>query len=61
LVPRVGDDLTHATACHFPVESPEEMVTSRPNISEDERVVEPELVSKETVEELTETTERGRP
>jgi oligopeptide/dipeptide ABC transporter ATP-binding protein len=61
LVTRPGDDLMHATACHFPVDSPEEMVKSRPNIAEDERIVEPELVSRETVEELTDISERGRP
>jgi oligopeptide/dipeptide ABC transporter ATP-binding protein len=61
LVSRAGDDLSHLTACHFPVDKPEEMVTSRPNIADEERVVEPELVSKQTVEELTETTDRGRP
>jgi oligopeptide/dipeptide ABC transporter ATP-binding protein len=54
LVSRSGDDLVHATACHFPVDNPIEMITSKPNIGENERIVEPELVSREIVEELTE-------
>ena len=54
LVARSGDDLSHATACHFPVDDPTEMVTSKPNIGLEERVVEPELVSKSVVEELSE-------
>jgi oligopeptide/dipeptide ABC transporter ATP-binding protein len=53
LVTRVGDRADHLTACHFPVDNPEEMVTSKPRIAEGERIVEPELVSKATVEQLT--------
>jgi oligopeptide/dipeptide ABC transporter ATP-binding protein len=61
LVPRAGDGADHTTACHFPVDSPEEMVTSRPNIGQDARIVEPELVSSETVQELNELSERRTP
>jgi oligopeptide/dipeptide ABC transporter ATP-binding protein len=61
LTPRPGDSADHLTACHFPVDDPEEMVRSKPTISEEERVVEPEAVSQEAVIGLTELTERGTP
>jgi oligopeptide/dipeptide ABC transporter ATP-binding protein len=54
LVARSGDEATHATACHFPVDSPDELLHSTPSIGEEYRVVEPEVVSAETVNELTE-------
>ncbi len=59
LIPRQGDSPDHATACHFPVDSPEEMVTSRPAIAAEQRVVEPEAVSADAVAQLSELTERG--
>ena len=46
LVPRAGDSAEHATACHFPVDSPEEMVRSRPSIAAEQRIVEPEVVER---------------
>jgi oligopeptide/dipeptide ABC transporter ATP-binding protein len=61
LVPRMGDSADHATACHFPVDSPEEMVRSRPSISAEQRVVEPDIVSAEVVAKLSELTDRGTP
>ena len=59
LIPREGDSADHSTACHFPVDSPEEMVTSRPTIGDEERIVEPEAVSADVVSELSELTDRG--
>ncbi len=61
LTPRTGDSAEHATACHFPVDSPEEMVRSRPSIAAEQRIVEPEVVSPEAVAELSELTDRGTP
>jgi oligopeptide/dipeptide ABC transporter ATP-binding protein len=43
LVPRLGDGANHVTACHYPVEVGEDLTKSRPQISADERVVEPGL------------------
>jgi oligopeptide/dipeptide ABC transporter ATP-binding protein len=40
LRPRLGDDDTHVTACHFPVEDGEDISKARPTISVQERVVE---------------------
>jgi peptide/nickel transport system ATP-binding protein len=59
LIPRSGDDESHQTACHFPVETAEELLTSKPTISDEDRIVEPEPVSAETVVGLTEIGERG--
>jgi oligopeptide/dipeptide ABC transporter ATP-binding protein len=59
LVPRAGDDTQHQTACHFPVETAEELLTSKPSIAYEERVVEPEAVSAESMAGLTEIGERG--
>ncbi len=59
LIPRPGDSPDHATACHFPVDSAEEMVTSRPTIAAENRVVEPEAVSADAVAELSQLTDRG--
>jgi hypothetical protein len=61
LVPRSGDDSDHATACHFPVDDPEEMLRSRPTIAAEDREVEAEVVSHEAVVGLSEMTERGTP
>jgi oligopeptide/dipeptide ABC transporter ATP-binding protein len=58
LVARAGDLPSHLTACHFPVNSAEELITATPQISVDERIVEPEVVSAETVSELI---EKGAP
>ena len=60
-MPRAGDSADHATACHFPVDSPEEMVRSRPTIAAEQRVVEPDIVGAEAVAELSELTDRGTP
>ena len=61
LVPRSGDTADHLTACHYPVDDPEEMIRSKPTISEELRIVEPEAVSQDAVMGLTELTERGTP
>jgi oligopeptide/dipeptide ABC transporter ATP-binding protein len=61
LVPREGDSPEHATACHFPVDSPEELLHARPTIAVEERIVEPEVASADAVAELSELTERGTP
>jgi len=55
LIARDGDDLLHATACHFPVALAEELVHARPAIAEEERVIESELVSAEVLSELRDT------
>jgi oligopeptide/dipeptide ABC transporter ATP-binding protein len=49
LIPRLGDGVEHIAACHFPVREGENLAEARPSISEDQRVIEPELVSEETV------------
>jgi len=56
---RPGDSPGHETACHFPVDSPEEMVRARPAIAAEERVIEPELVDADVVAELTELRDRA--
>jgi oligopeptide/dipeptide ABC transporter ATP-binding protein len=42
LVARLGDPADHQAACHFPVQAGEDLAKSRPNISESERVIEPD-------------------
>ena len=59
LVERDGDDLLHATACHFPIELAEELVHATPAIAEEERVIEPELGSAEVARGLSDTAEGG--
>jgi oligopeptide/dipeptide ABC transporter ATP-binding protein len=44
LIPRFDDAADHAAACHFPVETGEDISTSTPQISEDHRVVEEGLI-----------------
>jgi oligopeptide/dipeptide ABC transporter ATP-binding protein len=44
LVPRLGDPVIHAAACHFPVEVGEDISLSVPQISESERVIEEGLI-----------------
>jgi oligopeptide/dipeptide ABC transporter ATP-binding protein len=41
LAPRLGDGPEHLAACHFPVADGEDITRSRPNISVEERVIEP--------------------
>jgi oligopeptide/dipeptide ABC transporter ATP-binding protein len=43
LMARAGDGPGHIEACHFPMRADEELTASKPSISEDERVIEPEL------------------
>ena len=57
LVAHAGDPPAHATACHFPVSDGEDLSKARPQISEDDRIVEAEVVSVDVVSELTESTE----
>ena len=59
LVARDGDDLLHATACHFPIAVTEELLHATPTIAETERVIEPELGSAEALSELRDTAEGG--
>ncbi|MBO0728886.1 MAG: ATP-binding cassette domain-containing protein [Acidimicrobiaceae bacterium] len=59
LVQRPGDSPEHATACHFPVDSPEEMLRAKPTIDVQERVIEPEMMDADVVAELSEMTDRG--
>ena len=58
---RLGDSAEHVTACHFPVEVGEDLTKAKPEISEDERVVEPEVVSGETLQGLSAVTKRRDP
>ncbi|HEY2312605.1 MAG TPA: oligopeptide/dipeptide ABC transporter ATP-binding protein [Streptosporangiaceae bacterium] len=44
LVPRLGDEAVHLTACHFPVEDGEDISKSRPAISADQRVIESGII-----------------
>jgi hypothetical protein len=44
LVPRLGDEAGHLTACHFPVEDGEDISKSRPAISADQRVIESGII-----------------
>jgi len=37
LVPRGGDGVEHATACHFPVEAGEDLVHAHPTIDQPDR------------------------
>jgi oligopeptide/dipeptide ABC transporter ATP-binding protein len=57
LAPRLGDRADHLTACHYPVGDDEDLSQAQPQLPEEERVVEPELVSAEVAKELFETTE----
>jgi hypothetical protein len=59
LVARDGDDLLHATACHFPISVTEELLHATPAIADEERVIEPELGSAEGLSELSDTAEGG--
>jgi peptide/nickel transport system ATP-binding protein len=44
LVPRLGDEPAHLTACHYPVEEGEDISKSRPSIGTADRVIETGLV-----------------
>ncbi|HVA73634.1 MAG TPA: dipeptide ABC transporter ATP-binding protein [Acidimicrobiales bacterium] len=59
LVPRLSDDASHLAACHFPVADGEDLTASRPTISTEDRVVEPELVGLEVLHGLSDRTEGG--
>ncbi len=61
LVPRLGDEPEHAAACHFPVANGEDLSHARPSISEEQRIVEPEVASAEVLAELGEFKERTTP
>jgi oligopeptide/dipeptide ABC transporter ATP-binding protein len=61
LVARLGDAPEHTAACHFPVADGEDISKSTPSIGEDERIVEPESVSSETVGSLSQLTQRRSP
>ncbi len=61
LVVRAGDGAAHRTACHFPVQSGEDLAQARPSISREDRIIEPEAVSAEVVSELAETNEGRTP
>jgi oligopeptide/dipeptide ABC transporter ATP-binding protein len=58
LEPRLGDQPEHAAACHFPVADGENLANSRPNLSEEYRIVEPEPLTAglEAVEGVGERT-----
>jgi len=60
LVARDGDEATHATACHFPVDSPEELAGTWVAASADADVVGAAAVDDVGVTPPTELTERGR-
>jgi oligopeptide/dipeptide ABC transporter ATP-binding protein len=61
LEPRLGDSVEHVAACHFPVEVGEDLTKARPTISDDQRVVEPEAVSEQVVQELSAAIEGSAP
>ena len=45
LTPRLGDEIEHRAACHFPVEDGEDISKSRPSIGAEDRVIETGLVA----------------
>ncbi len=57
LVARSGDGAAHATACHFPVQTGEDLTKARPSISHEDRMIEPEPVAADAVSGLIESTE----
>jgi len=61
LVARLGDAAEHAAACHFPMTEGEDLAQSRPSISEDQRIVGPEVVSAQVLADLSDLTERTTP
>ncbi len=61
LEPRLGDPAAHDTACHFPVAEGENLAGVRSTLSENLRVVEPELVASDVVAELIRTEEEPNP
>lgn len=46
LEPRLGDGPDHTAACHYPVADGENLADARPNLSEEHRIVEPDLVAE---------------
>jgi oligopeptide/dipeptide ABC transporter ATP-binding protein len=44
LLSRLGDPPEHRAACHFPVETGENLSEARPSIGADERIIEPDVV-----------------
>jgi hypothetical protein len=68
-VARLGDEATHLTACHFPVESPEELLTWTSSLTEEDADGGPgpasaapgqvDPVARELVVEPDRLTERG--
>jgi peptide/nickel transport system ATP-binding protein len=46
LEPRLGDGPEHSAACHFPVAEGENIAESRPNLSAEHRIVEPEPLTE---------------
>jgi oligopeptide/dipeptide ABC transporter ATP-binding protein len=61
LAPRLGDQPSHTTACHFAVADGEDLTKAQSTLAEEDRLVEPELVSEEVVRQLNELTEKGTP
>ena len=61
LEPRLGDGADHLAACHFPVREGENLADARPTLSEEERIVEPEVVPGELAADLGQAAERGNP
>jgi oligopeptide/dipeptide ABC transporter ATP-binding protein len=61
LISRTGDSAEHLTACHFPVDSPDEMILSHPTIDAADRIIEPDVVGADAVVELSELTDRRTP
>ena len=60
LEPHLGDRPDHTAACHFPVADGENIADSRPNLAEDQRVVEPEPLV-EGLEAVADVSERMAP
>ena len=61
LEPRLADPPEHLAACHFPVEVGEDLTKARPTISDEQRIVEPDAVSAEALQELSTVSERRAP
>jgi oligopeptide/dipeptide ABC transporter ATP-binding protein len=61
LLPTTGDEPDHIKACHFPVADGESLAEAKPTLAEDERIVEPEPVSREALSDLSELTDRRSP
>jgi oligopeptide/dipeptide ABC transporter ATP-binding protein len=57
LMSRVGDPADHVEACHFPVADGEDLLRSRPTISEEDRVVEPDMADSALAGDLSQPIE----